>query len=197
MGAHVEYAQVDVRDVENLARVLEGWRRRLGEPVGLIHGAGFIKDKLIRDKSVDVFDRVLGTKLGGALNLIHCLRHEPLRFAVFFSSIAGRFGNAGQSDYAAANEAMNKLAIQLDRRWPCRVLAPIWGPWSGIGMVSELERHLGAQGLSTLTPESGVAALMEELARGRKGEVEVVLAGELGSLDAPTERARRRVEARR
>ena len=63
-------------------------------------------------------------------------------------------------------------------------------------MVSELERHLGAQGLGMLAPEAGVAALMDELSRGRKGEVEVVLAGELGTLDAPMERARRRVEAR-
>ena len=194
MGARVEYAQADVRDPASLARVLEQWRRRFGEPVGLIHGAGLIKDKLIRDKSLDAFDRVLGTKLDGALNLVHCLRPEHLRFAVFFSSIAGRFGNAGQSDYAAANEAMNKLAIQLDRRWPGRVLAPIWGPWSGIGMVSDLERHLDARGLGTIAPEVGVAALMDELTRGRKGEVEVVLAGDLGTLDAPLECVRLREE---
>jgi malonyl CoA-acyl carrier protein transacylase/NAD(P)-dependent dehydrogenase (short-subunit alcohol dehydrogenase family) len=197
LGSRVEYAQADVRDPDDLARVLDEWRRRFGEPVGLIHGAGLIKDKLIRDKSLDAFDRVLGTKLDGALNLVRSLRPEHLRFAVFFSSIAGRFGNAGQSDYAAANEAMNKLAIQLDRRWPGRVMAPIWGPWSGVGMVSELERHLGARGLATIAPDAGVSAFMNELARGRKGEVEVVLAADLGALDAPMERARWREEALR
>jgi NAD(P)-dependent dehydrogenase (short-subunit alcohol dehydrogenase family) len=196
LGSQVEYAQADVRDPVGLARVLDAWRGRFGDPVGLIHGAGFIKDKLIRDKSVDVFDKVLGTKLDGALNLVRSVRGEALRFAVFFSSIAGRFGNAGQSDYAAANEAMNKLAIQLDRRWPGRVLAAIWGPWSGVGMVSELEHHLGAQGLGTIPPDVGVAALIDELARGRKGEVEVVLARELGTLDAPLERSQRVVEVR-
>jgi acyl transferase domain-containing protein/NAD(P)H-dependent flavin oxidoreductase YrpB (nitropropane dioxygenase family) len=194
-GARVEYAQADVRDQEGLARVLDQWRRRFGEPVGLIHGAGLIRDKLIQDKPLEAFDRVLSTKLDGALNLVRSLRPEHLRFTVFFSSIAGRFGNAGQSDYAAANEAMNKLAIQLDRRWPGRVVAPIWGPWSGIGMVSDLERHLGAKGLSTIVPEAGVAALLDELARGRKGEVEVVLAGELGTLDIPLERVCPRMEA--
>ena len=44
--------------------------RRHGEVAGLIHGAGLIKDKLIRQKSVESFDRVLETKLDGALNLI-------------------------------------------------------------------------------------------------------------------------------
>ena len=184
-GSRVEYAHVDVRDFARLGVVVNGWRRLFGEPVGLIHGAGLIRDKLIRDKSLESFDRVLDTKLDGALNVARLLRPESLRFSVFFSSIAGRFGNRGQSDYAAANESLNKLAIWLDRRWPGRVVAPIWGPWSGIGMVSDLEDHLGSRGLGMISPEVGVAALVNELVRGRKGEVEVILAGDLGTLDAP------------
>ncbi len=105
-----------------------------------------IQDKLIRDKTLGSFDAVLGTKLDGALNLARLLEPEALRFAALFSSIAGRFGNAGQSDYAAANEVLNKLALWLDRRWPGRVVAMNWGPWSGVGMVSDLEGHLGARG---------------------------------------------------
>ena len=65
-GSRVEYAHVDVRDFDRLADVVNGWRRLFGEPVGLIHGAGLIRDKLIRDKSLESFDRVLDTKLDGA-----------------------------------------------------------------------------------------------------------------------------------
>jgi NAD(P)-dependent dehydrogenase (short-subunit alcohol dehydrogenase family) len=194
-GSRVEYAQADVRDSDRLTTVMNGWRHQFGEPVGLIHGAGLIRDKLLRDKSLDSFDRVLATKLDGALNVARLLRPEHLRFSVFFSSIAGRFGNRGQSDYAAANDALNKLATWLDRRWPGRVVAPIWGPWSGIGMVSDLEDHLGSTGLGMISPEAAVAALVNELLRGRKGEVEVVLAGDLGTLDAPLERTVGRMEA--
>lgn len=195
MGSVVEYAQADVRDSARLAEVITHWRSRFGEPVGLIHGAGLIRDKLIRDKSLSSFDRVLGTKLDGALNLLRLLRPELLRFTVLFSSIAGRFGNRGQSDYAAANDVLNKLAIWLDRRTQGRVVAPIWGPWSGIGMVSDLEVHLSARGLGMISPEDGVKALVDELLQGRKGDVEVILAGDLGTLDAPLERSPRRVEA--
>src|SRR5262249_47806631 len=141
------YAQADVRDARALAGVLDGWRARYGDPVGLVHGAGLIKDKLIREKSVDSFDRVLGTKFEGALNLVRLVRPEALKFTAPFSSVAGRFGNVGQSDYAAANEILNKLAQWLDRRWPGRVVSMIWGPWSGAGMVSHLEGHLGRRGL--------------------------------------------------
>ncbi len=184
-GATVDYAPVDVRDAGALARVLDGWRARFGEPVGLIHGAGVIKDKLILDKTPEVFDHVLGTKLDGALNLARLLKPEAIRFAALFSSIAGRFGNVGQSDYAAANEILNKLAIWLDRRWKGRVVSMIWGPWSGVGMVSELEGHLGGRGLRMIPPEVGRSLLSDELRFGAKGCVEVIAAGDLGTLADP------------
>ncbi len=170
-GAVVEYAQADVRDADALGTTLEGWRRRFGDPVGLIHGAGVIQDKLLRDKTPEAFDRVLGTKLDGALNLARLLAARTLRFAALFSSVAGRFGNRGQADYAAANEALNKLAIWLDRRWPGRVVSVNWGPWSGVGMVSDLEEHLGRRGLGMIAPEAGCAAFARRAAtwaaRGR------------------------------
>ena len=66
-GSVVEYARADVRDAEALARALDCWRGRYGDPVGLIHGAGVIHDKLLCDKTPESFDRVLETKLiGGA-----------------------------------------------------------------------------------------------------------------------------------
>ncbi len=189
-GAEVEYAAADVRDANSLGSVLDRWKRKHGDPSGLIHGAGVIQDKLIHDKTLGSFDAVLGTKLDGALNLARLLNPGPLRFAALFSSIAGRFGNAGQSDYAAANEVLNKLALWLDRRWPGRVLAMNWGPWSGVGMVSDLEGHLGARGLGMIPPEVGQAMLLDELRFGAKGRVEVIAAGELGDLEAPVEVAR-------
>jgi acyl transferase domain-containing protein/NAD(P)H-dependent flavin oxidoreductase YrpB (nitropropane dioxygenase family) len=184
-GSTIAYQEASVRDAQALARVLGDWRRRHGHPVGLIHGAGLIEDKLISQKTVESFDRVVETKLDGAINLIQLVRPESLKFTVLFSSIAGRFGNVGQSDYAAANDTLNKLAHWLDRRWPGRVLSLIWGPWSGVGMVSQLESHLGRRGLGMIAPEVGPSLLIEELRRGRKGEVEVIYSGKLGTLEEP------------
>jgi malonyl CoA-acyl carrier protein transacylase/NAD(P)-dependent dehydrogenase (short-subunit alcohol dehydrogenase family) len=181
-GATVAYAQADVRDAAVMRRVLDDWQRRFGPIAGLIHGAGVIHDRWLRDKSPEAFDRVLGTKIEGALTLASLLDPESLRFAAFFSSVAGRFGNRGQSDYAAANEALNKLALWLDRRWVGRVVSVIWGPWSGVGMVSDLEAHLGRRGLGMIAPLVGAPRLGDELERGAKGDIEVIVAGELGSM---------------
>jgi NAD(P)-dependent dehydrogenase (short-subunit alcohol dehydrogenase family) len=182
-GARVHYYQADVRDERAFGAVLDDAEKRFGGIDGVIHGAGVLEDKLIRDKTPASFDRVFGTKVDGALVLAKRLRPERLKFCVFFASVAGRFGNRGQSDYAAANEVLSKLAVYLDRRWPARVVSVEWGPWSGIGMVNELEPHLQRLGLEMISPEEGPDRLVEELTHGRKGECEVLIAGDVGQLD--------------
>jgi NAD(P)-dependent dehydrogenase (short-subunit alcohol dehydrogenase family) len=181
-GARVHYYQVDVRDEQALGAVIDEAERRFGGLDGVIHGAGVIQDKLVHDKTSESFDHVFGTKVDSALILSRRLRPERLKFCIFFASVAGRFGNRGQSDYAAANEVLSKLAVYLDQRWPGRVVSVAWGPWSGIGMVSELEGHLGRRGLQMIPPDVGPLFLAEELNHGRKGDAEVVIAGDVGQL---------------
>jgi NAD(P)-dependent dehydrogenase (short-subunit alcohol dehydrogenase family) len=187
-GSVVEYRSADVRSAPELERVLAHWKRRYGEPVGLIHGAGVIQDKRLRDKTPSAFDRVLGTKVDGALNLARAMNPVRLKFTAFFSSVAGRFGNAGQTDYAAANEILNKLALWLDECWPGRVVSINWGPWSEVGMVSDLEPHLVRRGMSMIDAGDGSAAFLDELRFGTKGQVEVLLSGRLGNLADPEPR---------
>jgi acyl transferase domain-containing protein/NAD(P)H-dependent flavin oxidoreductase YrpB (nitropropane dioxygenase family)/NAD(P)-dependent dehydrogenase (short-subunit alcohol dehydrogenase family) len=184
-GARVHYYAADVRDEAALAGVLAEVYRRSGRLDGVIHGAGVIQDKLIRGKTPESFDRVFGTKVHSAHILARHLRFEELQLCAFFTSVAGRFGNRGQADYAAANEVLSKLARDLDRRGPCRVVSVIWGPWAGIGMVSELEQHLGRRGLQMIPADVGPRLFDEELRFGKKGECEVVIAGDVGQLARP------------
>ncbi len=72
-GARVHYYQADVRDETALTAVLEEVYRRFGTIDGVIHGAGVIQDKLIRDKTPESYDRVFGTKVESALILSRCL----------------------------------------------------------------------------------------------------------------------------
>ena len=192
-GARVHYYQADVRDEAALSAVLDDVYRRFGAIDGVIHGAGIIQDKLIRDKTPESYDRVFGTKVESALTLSRRLKFERLQLCVFFASVAGRFGNRGQSDYAAANEVLSKMAVYLDRRWPGRVVSIAWGPWSTVGMASELEQYLGQRGLQMIPPDVGPRFLDEELRLGRKGDCEVVIAGDVGQLACPRRTARNEV----
>jgi acyl transferase domain-containing protein/NAD(P)H-dependent flavin oxidoreductase YrpB (nitropropane dioxygenase family)/NAD(P)-dependent dehydrogenase (short-subunit alcohol dehydrogenase family) len=175
-GATVRYVQADARDEEAMGRLIDEIDVTHGRLDGVIHGAGIIEDKLVEDKTIDSFDRVLGTKVSSALNLCRRLRPESLRCLVLFSSVAGSFGNRGQADYAAASEALNGLAADLDRRWPARVVSVNWGPWMKVGMASaEVQERFRRRGVQLVPPEGGRRALIDEIERGAKGEVEVIL----------------------
>ena len=94
------------------------------------------------DKDAASWSRVVETKALGAFVLARAVRPETLRFSVLFGSVAGRYGNSGQSDYAAANELLNRLAWRLHGEWPDSVKiavstgAPGRARGTGAGMVS-------------------------------------------------------------
>jgi acyl transferase domain-containing protein/NAD(P)H-dependent flavin oxidoreductase YrpB (nitropropane dioxygenase family)/NAD(P)-dependent dehydrogenase (short-subunit alcohol dehydrogenase family)/acyl carrier protein len=175
-GANVEYVTCDVRDPGVFGALIDRVYETHGRIDGVIHGAGVIEDRLVRDKEVESLRRVLATKAGSARTLARRLRPDGLRFLIFFSSVSGRFGNRGQADYAAASEVLNKLAQELDPRWPGRVVSINWGPWRSSGMVSpEVARQFANRGVALIPIDTGCRLLDEELRRGRKGETEVVI----------------------
>jgi NAD(P)-dependent dehydrogenase (short-subunit alcohol dehydrogenase family) len=183
-GATVEYLQADVRDEEQIRKIVEGVYKTHGRLDGVIHGAGIIEDKLIEEKTPESFDRVFDTKVDSAIILSRVLRPESLKFFVLFSSVSGAFGNRGQVDYSTANAAMDCIAASLDQRWPGHVVSINWGPWDKVGMVSDLVRaQMTQRGVQLIAGAAGVHALEQEIQRGKKGEVQVVLGG--GPWDVP------------
>lgn len=175
-GSEVEYRSVDVRDPEAFGALIDELNAN-GGIAGVIHGAGVIEDKLLRDKTPESFDRVFGTKVESALLLARKLDPARLKFLSVYASITSRYGNRGQSDYAAANEVLSKLACDLDRKWPGRVVSVAWGPWAEVGMVADLQKHLVARGLKLIEPAVGAGFAVDEVVFGAKGEPEVVVAG--------------------
>jgi NAD(P)-dependent dehydrogenase (short-subunit alcohol dehydrogenase family) len=184
-GGTVEYRAIDVRDSAAFGSLIDELNAA-GGIAGVIHGAGVIEDKLLRDKTPESFDRVFGTKVDSALTLARKLDPGKLKFFALFASITSRYGNRGQSDYAAANEVLSKLACALDRTWPGRVVSVAWGPWAEVGMVADLAKHLVARGLKLIEPAVGAGFAVDEVIFGAKGEPEVVVAG--GTEHAPKAR---------
>ena len=178
-GSTVEYHAVDVADGPRFEVLIADVYARYGRIDGVVHGAGIIEDKLIGDKTLESFERVLRPKIAGALALERSLEPKTLKFAVFFSFVSARYGNRGQCDYAAANEILNKLAIELNERWPARVVSINWGPWTSEGgMVSaELAERFEKAGVHLVSPAAGREAFIEELLRGAKHDAEVVWGG--------------------
>jgi acyl transferase domain-containing protein/NAD(P)H-dependent flavin oxidoreductase YrpB (nitropropane dioxygenase family)/acyl carrier protein len=172
LGDRATYHAVDVRTPE-LAVLIDELYAQHGRIDAVIHGAGILEDKLIRHKTPESFERVFSTKLTGARTLVEKLR-DDVKLVVLFSSISGAFGNRGQVDYAAAGDALDKLAWGLQRRITGRVVSIDWGPWAGTGMVSpDLEREYAKRQIRLIDPDRGVEALMTELGAAR-GEAQVI-----------------------
>jgi NAD(P)-dependent dehydrogenase (short-subunit alcohol dehydrogenase family) len=169
-GAVPRYHRADVRDALALEAVVADVYARHGRLDGVVHGAGLIEDRYLRDKTAESFDRVYGTKVTGARALLGAVR-EDVGFVVFFGSVSGVFGNKGQVDYAAANDTLDALARTVGGpggRLAGRVLGIDWGPWGGTGMVSdELAREYARRGVGLVEPADGLAALWDELAARR------------------------------
>lgn len=186
LGCSYEYHSLDVRDEKAFASLIEDVYELHGRIDGVIHGAGVIEDKLLLDKTSESFERVFRTKVDSANVLAAKLRPNALRYLAFFSSVSGRFGNTGQSDYSAANEYLNKLANQLNGRWPTRVVALNWGPWDA-GMVSEHLRELYAlKGIRMIDIRDGVQIFKDELQIGSKAPAEVIVSCSLDAMISGT-----------
>ncbi|MGB5658157.1 MAG: SDR family NAD(P)-dependent oxidoreductase [Thermoanaerobaculia bacterium] len=202
-GGQARYHCVDLLDGEAVDRVIAEVRERHGRIDVLIHAAGLEISHALSDKSGEEFDLVFDVKSQGWFHLLKSASDMPVGATVAFSSIAGRFGNAGQTDYSAANDLLCKLTSNLRTSRPeTRGVAIDWTAWSGIGMASRgsIPKMMELAGIGMLAPEAGVPIVRRELEAGTRGEV--VVAEDLGvlledsepegGLDAETIRSRQR-----
>ena len=177
-GGKALYRSVDLRDDQAVADAVAAASKEYGPVRGLIHGAGVLADKLLREKTPEQFDLVYLTKVEGLRHLLSAVEQDDLRFMAMFSSSTGRFGRIGQADYAVANEALNKIAAQQAVLHPdCRVVSLNWGPWDGGMVTPALKNVFEQEGIAVIDLQAGAEYLVRELALPAPGPVELVLSG--------------------
>jgi NAD(P)-dependent dehydrogenase (short-subunit alcohol dehydrogenase family) len=176
-GSDASYYEVDIQNIESVQTAVNSIRARWGEIHAIIHGAGVLADKRMEQKTAEQFERVFSVKVEGFRNLLHATANDPLSLICVFSSMAARSGNAGQADYAMANEVLNKVAAaEAFRRGPgCVVKSVNWGPWDG-GMVTPgLKEHFRELGVPLIPIEEGAQFFVREIGSGSGRGVEVVI----------------------
>ncbi|MFI1914029.1 beta-ketoacyl synthase N-terminal-like domain-containing protein [Nocardia sp. NPDC020380] len=166
LGDRADYLAVDATDADALREALAPWRETI---TGVVHGAGVLADSFVPDKTAESIARVLRPKLAG-LAAVLAAAGEP-RHLVLFTSVAGLFGNAGQSDYASANEALGRFAVSWAARHPDRYVTALdWGAWDGGMVTPELREHFRARGIPLLAPAAGAAAFTAQFTESRRTE---------------------------
>ena len=129
--------------------------RESGASTSLVHAAGLEVSHFLPDKPQAEYDLVFDVKADGWFNLLYALRDAEVGTAVAFSSIAARFGNAGQTDYSAANDLLCKSISSLRRGGPpARGIAIDWTAWAEIGMASRgsIPKMMEMAGIDMLPP---------------------------------------------
>ena len=179
-GGQAVYVQGDVTAPSSFRPALNAATAALGKITGILHGAGRLADKYIQDKTEADFEHVLSVKLDGLLALLQSVDIHQLDHLILFSSVAGFYGNVGQTDYAIANEILSKAAHLFKTNHPnTQVSAINWGAWDS-GMVSgELKAQFEAAGVTLVNSEGGAAMLVNELNVAYADQPQVIIGGTL------------------
>ncbi|HXJ66749.1 MAG TPA: SDR family NAD(P)-dependent oxidoreductase, partial [Actinomycetota bacterium] len=181
-GGDATYHRVDLTDPEAVGAAVAKIRAEHDRVDVVLHAAGLEISRFLPDKEQREFDLVFDVKSNGWANLLHALDGVPIGAVVAFCSVAGRFGNGGQTDYSAANGLLGAGISNLRRTRPgTRGIAIDWSAWAGIGMATRgsIPKMMEAAGIDMLPPEVGVPYIRRELV-GSAFRGELVVGGRLG-----------------
>ena len=170
LGIEVEYRACDTRFTEQIGALIREIEAVGDRITGFAFGAGWPG----RDAAIELGVRSDGingtlTKTNGLTFFLESLANHPLRFAVAFSSVSGRFGGNGQNCYTGQNDMSAKLIHAWRGRKPdCRFLCVEWGPWGDVGMASrpDIKGALVAAKILFLTKETGAPLFVNEFRAG-------------------------------
>ncbi len=183
-GGTAHYFSVNLTDADAVTKIIQQVRERSGRIDVLLHAAGTERSHFLPDKDAREFDLVFDVKSDGWFNLLHAIGDMPLGATVAFSSIAGRFGNAGQTDYSSANDLLCKITSSFRTTRPAtRGIVIDWSAWGGVGMATRgsIPKMMELAGIDMLPLEAGVPLIRRELTTGgTKGEI--VIGQRLGVL---------------
>ncbi len=191
-GGKARYLQCDVLNAQSVQGAVDVVLQTEGKVDVLIHAAGVEHSRRLENKPLEEFVNTIAVKATGFYHLFHSLAEKGKlpEAVVAFSSVAGRFGNAGQTDYAAANDLLCKMVSAIRRQHPdIKAIALDWGAWADVGMASRgfIPNLMARAGIDMLSPAEAAPQVYKELVYGLPGEA--ILAGSLGILIAPREAA--------
>jgi len=183
-GGKAYYRSVNLLDGPALTAVVGEIREMFGRIDVLVHAGGVEISRSLPDKDLNQFSLVYDIKADGFFSLLRAAKGMPIGATVAFSSVAGRFGNNGQTDYSAANDLLCKLTSNL-RQWrpDTKGIVIDWTAWGEIGMATRgsIPKIMEMAGIDMLPPQAGVPTVRRELVAGSyRGEI--VVGGRLGMM---------------
>lgn len=163
-GGKFIYLSADLSNIEDCQRVLEQIEKISGGIQGVVHAPGLILDNLLSRKRYEDFNLVVRTKADSAYVLYQFYKEKKLYFAKLLSSLSSWSGAPGQTDYALANEVINRLAQDWNQESDYPVSSLLWSVWSETGLASSsLIQQMKKLNLGLITNLAGVRLFQDDL----------------------------------
>jgi 3-oxoacyl-[acyl-carrier protein] reductase len=168
LGVRAISSQCDVANTEAAAEMIKQVKDAFGRIDFLVNNAGITRDNLILRMKEEDWDDVINTNLKGAWNFAKAalrtmLRQEGGGSILNISSISGRVGLAGQSNYSASKAGMIGLTKALAKEVASRKVT-----------VNALALGLVATDMSATLDAGYRAKLLEQIPLGRFAEAQEI-----------------------
>ncbi|MDD2052486.1 SDR family NAD(P)-dependent oxidoreductase [Pseudomonas putida] len=167
-AADAGYWQADCADANAVHTALVDIRQRLGGCHGVIHCAGVLQDGFFLRQPAAERESVLRGKTLAALHLDQATASDPLKLFMVCSSLAGVYGNVGQSTYALANAWLDRFMQARQQRCTdgqrhgrsLSIAWPLWQTEHGMQAPEPVRQWLTRHGLALLPSNQAVATFL-------------------------------------
>jgi 3-oxoacyl-[acyl-carrier protein] reductase len=168
LGVHALATQCDVANTEAAVVMVKQVKEAFGRIDFLVNNAGITRDNLILRMKEEDWDAVVDTNLKGAWNFAKAvlrvmLRQEEGGSILNITSISGRVGMAGQSNYSASKAGMIGLTKALAKEVASRKVT-----------VNALSLGLVSTDMASALDESYRAKILEQIPLGRFADADEV-----------------------
>ncbi|MEH1787875.1 MAG: beta-ketoacyl synthase N-terminal-like domain-containing protein [Nostoc sp.] len=137
LGAEVLVVSADVSNFEQMQQAIAFAQERFGQINGVIYAAEVSVSSVIPQKTPEMTESMLTSKIKGILILNKIFKDVPLDLFVLCSSITSIASRFGQVDNAAANAFIDAFACYKSDRNGTFTVSINWDSWQKEGMVAE------------------------------------------------------------
>lgn len=115
-GVNVQVYQNDITNRDAVYSLIDTIKETMPPIAGICNACMVLSDGLFVEMDAETLNGTLAPKVNGTKHLDKIFHDTPLEFFILFSSLASIIGNAGQSNYHAANLFMTGLATKRQKK---------------------------------------------------------------------------------
>jgi 3-oxoacyl-[acyl-carrier protein] reductase len=167
IGQRAIYIQADVSDPNQVEKMVEEIISEFGKIDILVNNAGIIVDKLLKDMTIQEWNKVVAVNLTGVFNctksVIKHMQKQKSGKIVNISSISGQIGNIGQANYSASKAGVISFTKTVAKEYAR----------DGINVNAVAPGFIRTKMVENI-PEKVIEKILKQIPLGRVGEPEEV-----------------------